>query len=222
MRSAFERFLGPVYSLNHRAAGLTSSRPTKFSAASKAHPLSGIHFFGSASLRHSRRFIRLTGCGHLDSNGARKYPCVFEKQGLLRTTPCVLLKKMSIQLNMHFQSGLLNVDASGEFSLEEAKRTFLEILDAIARHQAEKVLINGRTMAGKPKNFQRFLYGEFAAQETMRLVRERGISPRFAYVMHAPLRDPRRFGENVAVNRGMKVQTFENPEDAFEWLTNAS
>jgi hypothetical protein len=30
--------------------------------------------------------------------------------------------------------------------------------------------------------------------------------------------DPARFGETVAVNRGMLVRTFENPEDALGWL----
>jgi hypothetical protein len=52
----------------------------------------------------------------------------------------------------------------------------------------------------------------------MRLVRERGIVPQFAYAIHVPLRDPRRSGENVGVNRGMNLKTFENPEEAFEWL----
>ena len=32
------------------------------------------------------------------------------------------------------------------------------------------------------------------------------------------LRDPQRYGETVAVNRGMDVKTFETPEEAFEWL----
>ena len=55
----------------------------------------------------------------------------------------------------------------------------------------------------------------------MRLVKAYGIVPRFAYVAHAPVRDPERFGETVAVNRGMNVKVFETPEDAMEWLTKA-
>ena len=41
---------------------------------------------------------------------------------------------------MHFESGVLKVDARGEFSLEEAKRAFLEMLEAVAQYQAAKVL----------------------------------------------------------------------------------
>ena len=58
-------------------------------------------------------------------------------------------------------------------------------------------------------------------EKPMRIVGEHRIAPRFAYVMHEPLRDPTRLGETVAVNRGMNVKTFETPEDAIEWLTNA-
>lgn len=125
---------------------------------------------------------------------------------------------MSIEQKMHFESGLLKVDASGEFSLEEAKQAFLEMLAAVARYQAEKVLLDGRKVKGNPEDLQRFYYGEFAARETLRLVNVHKIVPRFAYVIHQPLRDPRGLGENVAVNRGMNVKTFETLEDAFEWL----
>ena len=128
---------------------------------------------------------------------------------------------MTIQQNMHFQSGLLSVDASGEFSLEDAKQAFLEMLEAVAQHKAEKILFDGRNVKGRPEDLERFYYGEFAARETHRIVVEHKIVPRFSYVMHEPLRDPTRLGETIAVNRGMNVKTFETPEDAIEWLTDA-
>jgi len=125
---------------------------------------------------------------------------------------------MSIQQEMQFEAGLLRVETRGEFSLVEAKRAFIEVLEAVARYEAEKVLIDGRTVKGKPEDVERFYYGQFAAQETSRLVKEHRVSPKFAYVLHEPLRDPERFGEHVAVNREMIIKTFETPEEAFEWL----
>ena len=122
---------------------------------------------------------------------------------------------------MHFESGLLRVDASGDFSLEDAKQAFLEVLGAVAQHKAEKILLDGRNVKGKPKDMERFYYGEFAARETRRIVVEHKIVPRFAYVIHEPLRDPARLGETVAVNRGMILKVFETPEDAIEWLNKA-
>ena len=119
---------------------------------------------------------------------------------------------------MQFESGLLRVVVTGEFSLEEAKRNFQEVLGAVVQYRATKVLLDGGTMKGNPEAVERFYYGDFAAKETMRLLKEHGIFPRFACVIHEPLRDPRKFGETVAVNRGMNIKVCETPEEAFAWL----
>jgi len=107
----------------------------------------------------------------------------------------------------------------GKFSLIEAKRTFLEMLEAVALHKTKKVLFDGRELAGKPETMERFYYGEFAAN-TVAGFADRGVSPatQFAYVLKEPVLDPRRFGETVASNRGMLVKAFDSPEDAREWL----
>jgi hypothetical protein len=125
---------------------------------------------------------------------------------------------MSLQQKMHFESGFLSVDASGDFSLEDAKLAFLEMLGAVVQYKAEKILLDGRNVNGNPRDIERFYYGEFAARETRNIVVEHKIVPRFAYVLHEPLRDPARLGETVAMNRGMVIKVFENPEDATEWL----
>ena len=125
---------------------------------------------------------------------------------------------MSIQQETHFESGLLTVAARGEFSLEEAQRAFLAVLEAVAHYKAETVLIDARKVKGKPEVVERFYYGEFGATETIRLFNEHRMCPRFAFVLHPPLLDPQRFGETVAVNRGMIVKAFETLEEAFEWL----
>ena len=127
---------------------------------------------------------------------------------------------MGVQQKIHFESGLLTVDVRGEFSLEEAKQAFLDMLAAVAQYHAEKVLFDGRNLKGKPEHIERFYYGYFAAIETMKLIAEYPMrrAPRFAYLINAPLRDPRRYGETVAANLGMTVKTFETPEEASEWL----
>jgi hypothetical protein len=118
--------------------------------------------------------------------------------------------KMSMLLEIHPEAGLLNVAATGEFSLKEAKRTFLQMLEAVALHKIKKVLFDGRQLVGKPQTMERFYYGEFAARSVADF-RERGVSgaTRFAYVLREPVLDPQRFGENVAANRGMDVKAFD-------------
>jgi hypothetical protein len=122
---------------------------------------------------------------------------------------------MSMKLEICPDLAFLRVRAVGEFSLEEAGRTFLEMLEAVARHKVRKVLFDGRGLVGEPKTMERFYYGEFAARAVAASAVPR---TQFGYVLEEPLRDPWRFGESVAVNRGMFVKTFDNQEDALEWL----
>ena len=116
-------------------------------------------------------------------------------------------------------SDYVYVTATGEFSLDEAQRRFLEMLESVAVAKLTKVLFDGRTLVGEPKMIERFYYGEFAARSVASFA-SRGVSPatRFAYVLEEPMLDPERFGETAAVNRGMIVRAFDNLEAARAWL----
>ncbi len=122
---------------------------------------------------------------------------------------------MTIKIHAEAESEILYVTATGKFSIGEAKRTFLEMLEAVAANNCTKVLFDGRELIGEPLAMERFYYGAFAAEESHRRVQN---IPWFAYVLKEPVLDPRRFGENVAVNRGLKVKTFEDSKDALNWL----
>ena len=126
---------------------------------------------------------------------------------------------MSMHVEIRLDADLLRVNETGEFTLEEAKRTFVEMMEAIALNKTKRVLFDGRTITGNPQTIERFYYGEFAAQTVVRY-EVRGVSPAtpFAYVLREPVLDPEKFGETVAVNRGMRVKVFDNPEEALEWL----
>jgi hypothetical protein len=128
-----------------------------------------------------------------------------------------------MRLAMRPHADLLAVRATGKFSLDEAKGTFLQIMDAVALHRTKHVLFDGRTITGNPETIERFYYGEFAAA-TVAQRKNRGKSgdTRFAYVLKEPVLDPERFGETVAVNRGMHVKAFDNLEEALKWLEKSS
>lgn len=66
---------------------------------------------------------------------------------------------------------------------------------------------------------ERFFYAEFSALQVASL-RAEGVPhvARFAYLLEEPVLDPNRFGETVAVNRGMLVKAFDNLEEAIVWL----
>jgi len=127
---------------------------------------------------------------------------------------------MNMRQEMRPDGDLLMVCAMGEFSLEEAKRIFLEMMEAVALHATKRVLLDGRTITGNPQTIERFFYSEFAAF-TVAQYRERGVAPAtpFAYVLREPVLDPQKFGETVAVNRGMPVKVFDSLGEALKWLT---
>ncbi len=116
---------------------------------------------------------------------------------------------------------VLNVVATGEVSLDDALKTFLEVVSAVAENKSEKILFDGRTIKGDPSIIERFYYGEFAADAVISYINgadRADLDPQFAYVLREPVLDPLRLGETVAANRGMNVKAFDNMEDATEWL----
>lgn len=118
------------------------------------------------------------------------------------------------------QGDVLHVAAGGPFSLSEAKRTFLDILNVVEELRLAKVLLDGRQITGNPAIIERFYYGEFVADEVQKLIDRgwNGDQPQFAYVLREPVLDPLRLGETVAVNRGVHIRAFEDREDAIVWL----
>lgn len=126
---------------------------------------------------------------------------------------------MEVAFTTHADSGLLYATLSGAFSLEEAQRTFLQILASLEQHKLPKVIVDGRPVTGQPSDAERYLYGEFVAKEVSEQCnRMKWNAPQFAYLLIPPVGDPDRLGENAAVNRGMFVKTFDNLDDALEWL----
>ena len=126
---------------------------------------------------------------------------------------------MSLKTEIRPEAEYLSVNVTGKFLLKEAEQSFLHTLEAVIQHKSMKVLLDGRTITGKPATIERFFYGKFAAN-SVKAYKNRGVSPvtAFAYVLRPPVIDPQRFGETAAVNRGMHVRVFDNLEAAFEWL----
>lgn len=123
----------------------------------------------------------------------------------------------SIQIDQ--EKRLLYVVYSGDFSLSAAEATFDEILAAVVEHELKKVLVDGRQVVGEPEALERFFYGRYVADTVAQTVNRTKIDvPRFAYVLREPVLDPKRFGETVAVNRGMRVKLFDDMKQAEWWL----
>jgi len=124
-----------------------------------------------------------------------------------------------ISLKVDFERQLLQVVYSGIFSLPDAEANFQDVLANVVEHKLKKVLIDGRQVVGNPEPLERFYYGKYVAEAVLQTVNRTGIDvPRFAYVLHEPVLDPKRFGETVAVNRGMRIKAFDDIKKAEWWL----
>lgn len=126
---------------------------------------------------------------------------------------------MELSLIFDADNNVVRARLAGPFSLFDAKTSFTGILDALVQHQAKKALIDGSAVTGRLETMDRFDYGEFVAASVNDL-HKRGffLHPEFAYVLSDSVLDSSRFGETVAVNRGMRVRAFNNLSEAEEWL----
>lgn len=122
-------------------------------------------------------------------------------------------------VDISVEPGFLRAVVAGDYSLEAAQRITQEIIEAAGRHRVDAVLIDGLEVCGAPSNMDRFQYGNFIADANARL-RDKGLAtlPKFAYVLKAPMAEPERFAETVAINRGMKVRMFDDHASAIAWL----
>ena len=127
------------------------------------------------------------------------------------------MAKLSLQVEV--ERRLVRATYSGHFSLTEAETTFPQILDSLVKEKLRNVLVDGRQVTGDPEPLERFYYGRYVADAVSQTINRTRIEvPRFAYVLHPPMLDPKRFGETVAVNRGMRIKVFDDIEQAESWL----
>ena len=126
---------------------------------------------------------------------------------------------MSMNLDITVDEDFIRVLVTGEFVFDDANDCVVTMFEAIEQHKLQKVLVDCRRLAGEPTTIERFFHATFAVREMERFAGA-GVfrGTRFAYVGHEPLIDRNRFGETVAVNRGLNVKVSLSEQDALQWL----
>ena len=127
---------------------------------------------------------------------------------------------MSLVLEVKPEKGFLRVHVAGDFSILDAKDIVVRMFEAIALHNAARVLVDCSDVKGNVTIMDHFEHSTFVSQELSRSF-SKGVpqTTRFAYVLKPPLfgKDS-KFAETVAVNRGVNVLTTDNMEEALKWL----
>ena len=126
---------------------------------------------------------------------------------------------MSMNLDIAVEKDFLRVLMTGEFSLDDANDCLVTMFEAIEQHNLQKIFVDCRRLTGEPTTMERFFHATFAVRVMDRFA-DKGVfrGTRFAYLGHEPLIDRNRFGETVAVNRGLIVKVSLSEQDALQWL----
>jgi len=102
---------------------------------------------------------------------------------------------------------------SGPFTIQGSKRAIDVMVAACTRETCMRVLFDVREMTGAISLMDRFntvLYGVLKTPAAMRT----------AFVAR-PDQSSDKFFENAAVNRGLRLRVFHEPDDAVRWLESA-
>jgi hypothetical protein len=126
---------------------------------------------------------------------------------------------MTMRLSIEPKEFYLEVRISGQFELAEAEATSDEFLQACAEGGHCRVLVDFRAVEGGLSVMDRWNYSTHLAHRIIEL-RKSGRIPnlRMAYLGREPTLDPKRFGETVAVNRGVDVRATDDFAEAVRWL----
>jgi hypothetical protein len=114
------------------------------------------------------------------------------------------------------EEGHIRIMASGDYSLQNANSLFKLSIDSAMLHRKRNILIDVINVQGNIPFFDRFQFAEFLA--TYKAEHALTEVDRIAVVGEEPIVHSNRFGETVAVNRGVNLRVFTDMEEALKWL----
>ncbi|CAG4883703.1 protein of unknown function [Georgfuchsia toluolica] len=125
---------------------------------------------------------------------------------------------MSLSLRLEVRKTYLYAMVDGVFTLPEADRLFVRILDSCLEQGQSKVLVDYRSIRGSPPTTDVFLYGKFIALAYSSFA-VKGLPPvKFAYVGNPPFASPHGVAEAAAVSRALDLFVTTDFDEALEWL----
>ena len=110
---------------------------------------------------------------------------------------------------------------TGKLEFDVGKEIFLKALEATVKHGLNKILVDLQSLQGELTFYERFEFSEFMAQQNREYILTKNIinkQLRIAFVGGSPIIDNRKFGETVAINRGLEFLSTTDINEAFEWL----
>jgi hypothetical protein len=126
---------------------------------------------------------------------------------------------MAIDYKIENNPEYLSMIYEGDYDSSLAGLFTDQILETCKTYQPTKLLIDLRAVKGDMTMLDRFNLGVMATAKYFS-GKLTGKIPycRYAIIGNAPLIDPDRFAETVAVNRGLNVRVFTDWKETIDWL----
>lgn len=123
---------------------------------------------------------------------------------------------MSIEVETRIEKDYLFFRFCGEYSIHEATRVFKFIIDTAVENIKSRILVDVFNLRGYITVIERFQMSEFLAMYAQE--NALGKIYKMAFAGNEPLVDRGRFGETVAVNRGLRTKVFTDLDEALAWV----
>jgi len=127
-------------------------------------------------------------------------------------------KRTPLKYSSVVKDNYLSVTVSGNFSLDEAKKMYVEILEILLDKKLLKLFFNVYKVKGKVTTMDRYHFGEFAALESIKYMGKGLVRIAVGFYGIEPIIDPERFGELVARNRGLDLKVTTDKNEALQFL----
>ena len=122
---------------------------------------------------------------------------------------------MSITIKSEDKDGYLQISCQGVYETDSFISVFKNALLLTEERSYKYLLLDVREITGNPPStFDRYEIGSQVAD----IQRSLNTYSRIAVVGNEPMIDPQRFGEIVALNRGVQGKVFTDLDQAIVWI----
>jgi len=127
---------------------------------------------------------------------------------------------MGLNLKIEEAAGNLSLIYEGHLDSADIPIVIDQVIQACEKYKPSKILTDFLSVTGTLSTMDRFNLSTLFAMKYLK-GRMTGRIPksRLAFLGKYPLVDPKRFGETVAINRGINVKVFTDKAEALAWLS---
>lgn len=126
---------------------------------------------------------------------------------------------MILDYKIESEPGYLRLICVGRYESSVNAELTDQVIRACEKYLPSRMLVDTLQVEGKLSTMDRYDLATLSAKKYLdEKLAGKIPSCRFAFVGNNPLVDPKRFGETVAVNRGMNLRVFTEIKEAIVWL----